>query len=556
MDRCQLLNTFSVGLSFAARVMRWSRDSDDALPHSCQHGRVPTIESYNTFIRTCVAEWRLAFVVALLCPWGYVFADDFLETWETSPLGIVMPVGAGLLTGDEGTWFIGDTVSEFPECGATPHVPEIIAASDGRALRLTSNDSGSSCADNLFADLSAFPPLNLNPGFSVPISRDSFLSFDEVGFLIDPGPIRRPTCVVPPCGDNISLLVQDNRGYLLAYVLQRAPNQMPQPVPAPRSSAYLEIFLDPDAGTYVRNLVDDFSGIPGYNPNGAKVDVIEFRVDQHGSGTIDNIRIGASPPPELPAVRLVSSILPTSRSVEVGNTATAFATIINAGTEEATDCTIAPNVSLPAEFFFQATDPATNALLGERDEPVTIEASGVQTFLFAFTPTAPFDAMNVEFVFDCANTEPAPTSTGINTLLLSASSTPVPDILALAATPVDPGIANIPGATGTGFFTVASVNVGEEGTLSVLAGTGDTSLPVTILMCETDPETSVCINPSTLTDQPVVTTIGENETPTFAVFISGNDTVAFDPSANRVLVSFQDDGGIVRGSTSVAVRTR
>ena len=39
---------------------------------------------------------------------------------------------------------------------------------------------------------------------------------------------------------------------------------------------------------------------------------------------------------------LVASVLPTSRSVEVGSTASAFATILNTGSETATDCSIAP----------------------------------------------------------------------------------------------------------------------------------------------------------------------------------------------------------------------
>lgn len=42
----------------------------------------------------------------------------------------------------------------------------------------------------------------------------------------------------------------------------------------------------------------------------------------------------------------------------------------------------------------------------------------------------------------------------------------------------------------------------------------------------------------------------------FAVFVSGTATVAFDPANNRGTVRFTDSGDVVRGATSVAVRTR
>jgi hypothetical protein len=54
----------------------------------------------------------------------------------------------------------------------------------------------------------------------------------------------------------------------------------------------------------------------------------------------------------------------------------------------------------------------------------------------------------------------------------------------------------------------------------------------------------------------VTTPINPGETPTFAVFVKGNGTVPFDPAANRVAVRFRDGGGVIRGATSVAVRTQ
>jgi hypothetical protein len=138
-------------------------------------------------------------------------------------------------------------------------------------------------------------------------------------------------------------------------------------------------------------------------------------------------------------------------------------------------------------------------------------------------------------------------------LLFSASDTPVPDIVALAATPTNDGIVNIPGVGGTGVFSAATVNVGVQSVISASADTGATSLPLTVSLCETNPATGQCISGSSST---VTTTINAHATPTFGIFVQGNGNVPFDPALNRIFVRFKDGGGVTRGSTSVAVRTQ
>jgi hypothetical protein len=254
------------------------------------------------------------------------------------------------------------------------------------------------------------------------------------------------------------------------------------------------------------------------------------------------------------AIDLLASVLPSSRSVQVGNVATAFATIINTGSVTATDCGIAPKTFVQASFAYQTTD-ASNALIGTPDTPVDIAAGANQSYVFAFTPTASFAPVDVQLDFDCSNTSPAPVTVGLNTLLLTADTDPVPDIVALAATINDDGIVNLSGSTGTGVFGVATVNVGSTGSITVSTDTGDAVLPVSIALCETDPATSVCINPAVPTLEPVTTSIAAGATPTFAFFVTGTDTVPFDPANNRVFVRFKDAGGVTRGSASVAIRT-
>jgi len=159
----------------------------------------------------------------------------------------------------------------------------------------------------------------------------------------------------------------------------------------------------------------------------------------------------------------------------------------------------------------------------------------------------------VQLSFDCTNSDPAAIYSGLNTLLFSASSTPVPDIVALAATLNSDGIVNIPGSTGTGVFAVATVNVGASATITASADTGGATLPVNINLCETNPTTGQCIS---AIGSSVTTQINANATPTFGIFVAGSGNVPFDPAANRISVRFKDSGGVTRGATSVAVRTQ
>src|SRR5271170_7482691 len=98
---------------------------------------------------------------------------------------------------------------------------------------------------------------------------------------------------------------------------------------------------------------------------------------------------------------LVAAVLPSSRSVQVGNTATAFATIINGGPSALSGCAIVPVTTIPASFVYQTTNPATNALTGSPNTPASIAAGASQSFVIAFTPTAPFAPTVVMLGFDC-----------------------------------------------------------------------------------------------------------------------------------------------------------
>ena len=252
---------------------------------------------------------------------------------------------------------------------------------------------------------------------------------------------------------------------------------------------------------------------------------------------------------------LAAATLPTSRSLQVGNTGVIFATILNLGAGSATGCGITATTNVPASFTFQMTDPATNAVTGGPNQPAACVPPGLpgQTYVIAFTPTQPFGPTEIGFAFQCNNAGPAPVVVGLNTLLLSASTDPVPDIIAVAATLNHDGIVRIPGPGGTGVFAVATFNLGASAQITVTADTGSASLPVNLFVCQTDPGGN-CMGAGPATS--VTTQINTNETPTFGVFVQGAGVVPPDAAHNRVFVRFRDAGGNPRGSTSVAAQTQ
>ena len=254
---------------------------------------------------------------------------------------------------------------------------------------------------------------------------------------------------------------------------------------------------------------------------------------------------------------IIASTLPAVRSAQVGGIASAFATVINTGPVTASACRIQPATPVAADFSYQTTDSGTNELVGTPDTPVDIASNGVQTFLFSFVPTAAFAATDVELDFVCSNTLAAPVFSGLNTLVLSADDNPVADIVALASTPITPGIIDVPGVGGTGFFAVASVNVGASGDIAVTAVTTNDDPNIALAICETNPMTGECINPTVPTTGVVNLTIEANDTPTFSVFATASAPIALDPALTRVRVNFEDqESGEVRGATSVAIRTQ
>lgn len=299
---------------------------------------------------------------------------------------------------------------------------------------------------------------------------------------------------------------------------------------------------------FVRDLRQD-AGDPTVASFLGMYDASQVRVEKIAEAPAMTISVG----PGL-AARLVAAVLPVSRSVQVGSMATAFATMINTGTSELRGCGITPITEIPGTFFYRTTNPATNEVVGLPNDPATIAPGAAQSYVIGFTPTAAFGSTDVELQFDCESAlgVAAIAIPGVNTILLSASDTPIPDVIALVATPTMDGIINIPGFNGSAAFAVASANVGVGGTLWASADSGAASLPIDMAICATD-AAGQCLSPPA---PQVAFAAPAGSTPSFAVFLSGQGEVAFVPASNRVFVRFVDSNGTVRGATSVAVRTQ
>jgi probable HAF family extracellular repeat protein len=254
---------------------------------------------------------------------------------------------------------------------------------------------------------------------------------------------------------------------------------------------------------------------------------------------------------------IVSAVAPNARTTTVGAAVTAFATIINAGASTATACLIAPPSSFPGSFLYQTTDPATNVINGSPNTPVDLPAGQAQTFYFAATPSELL-TQEIPVIFGCSNAQPATSVPGLNTFLLSASTTPIPDMLSIADTLSHDAIAVIPGATGTGLMVAAAINISAGGTVTFTPtdtpiGQPARNLPLKVSICQTDPANGQCTNPSTPGSSSTVT-VATGETVFFSIFIQGLGTlIAFDPAHHRIFL-IATEGSTPVGEASVAVK--
>ena len=229
------------------------------------------------------------------------------------------------------------------------------------------------------------------------------------------------------------------------------------------------------------------------------------------------------------AAQLYAAVLPASRSVQIGQPATAFATIINAGTATATGCHIVFPPGLPAAFLFQTTNPTTNTLTGTPNASVDIPAGASQSFMFAATPTNIVRNSFVELTFSCDG-QTAPHST-VNAWQLTATTGPTFDVLAIMATENgDEATLTIP-LDGTAALAVAMVNIGGAGVPAGFGLSVGTAPNLAVSICETNPNTGACLGPFPAAPQDI------GVVHTYTIFARSTGPILFSPSNTRVSIS-------------------
>jgi uncharacterized protein YfaP (DUF2135 family) len=135
---------------------------------------------------------------------------------------------------------------------------------------------------------------------------------------------------------------------------------------------------------------------------------------------------------------------------------------------------------------------------------------------------------------------------------LTASTQATADIVALAATVSNDGIARTPGTAATGAFSVAAINVGAAANVIASVDTGGAAVNATFAICETNAQ-ALCLQPPSPS---VNTSFTQGQPKTFSIFVTSNGTlIPLDPARTRAFVRFKVTGSSV-GATSVAVQTQ
>lgn len=266
-------------------------------------------------------------------------------------------------------------------------------------------------------------------------------------------------------------------------------------------------------------------------------------------------------------VRLAAAVSPNARAVDVGETATFFATIINAGQLDATNCRVeaAAGNTLGTSVGYQRTD-AANQPIGTANTPFDISASGSQTLVLSIVPQTGARDSNYELLYVCDQTQ-LPGIPGVSDVLISTNNNA--DIIMILQTLSGDGVVRFAENGRRGVAAGAAVNIGD--TSDILDFTpsfpGLDNSPIGpsythhrgLLICQTDAN-SICLSPPAESFR--ITNMPTNAIITFNVYFddSAEADIPFLPEFLRIYVAAYeaDSGGFggpigIAGATTVAV---
>jgi subtilisin family serine protease len=249
---------------------------------------------------------------------------------------------------------------------------------------------------------------------------------------------------------------------------------------------------------------------------------------------------------------LNAAVLPTSRSVVFGETATFFATIINGHPHQAaTNCRVESPYGSSLMINYAPTDAEDNTISGAANVPVDIPPGESQSFVLSMRAVE-IEANPVSPFFRCDNFEAY--RSAVNAFTLTTTAIETADILAVTATPSSDGILTVP-LNGVAAFSLAAVNIGSPATVTLesLIYSLPLALAVSVEFCETNPSTGRCI-----TDRSAQLPVhfARNDARTFTAFVrSAGSQLQDDPSAHRIYLRFSSTGSQTNAS-SIAIQTR
>ncbi len=229
-----------------------------------------------------------------------------------------------------------------------------------------------------------------------------------------------------------------------------------------------------------------------------------------------------------------------------------FVTAINPTGQAFTNCRATLNnmTADSGNFSYRRTNPLTNQPIGNVGDRFDIPPGGMQTWIQFIQPATTHGPQEVQVDMMCDGFTGARAPTvGVDTFSFSVSNSSPLDLVALGATASNDGILRIASTQGAGAFAVSGVNLGISGAVTVTPGTGQTSLPLTLTVCQTNAQGQCLSAPA----PSVVARIAKDATPTFSVFAGARQVLPFLPGINRAYLNFYDQSGTLRGRTSVAI---
>mgnify|MGYP003634989296 FL=1 len=244
-------------------------------------------------------------------------------------------------------------------------------------------------------------------------------------------------------------------------------------------------------------------------------------------------------------VRLTGSILPEGRMVRSGETATVFATVINYGSEDGTNCEpfIPYNEPENQEFSYTAIDnrqlPMANA-----NTPVDVAAGASQQFVLAYTlSTWRTRSLTRPLQFRCdqaVSSNQRPPSEYPYTFV--ADGEVAPNILAVSVTPSGDQILRPSRAGGWSVMAIAATNLGDSSEIWVEGYlTSRETVDGEVLICETDASAQCRFD----RQQRYYTYFQSGAVRTYNVYVRNTDGwgAPFLPETNRVRVVFSQEEG-------------